>query len=73
MKAAIGDLLRIRGHHIGEADRDAEILEVRGDEGAPPYLVRWDDGHVGLMFPSPTPRSCTSWRGKRLVPPRLPS
>jgi hypothetical protein len=51
MKATVGDLLRIRGHHIGEADRDAEIIEVRGDDGTPPYLVRWDDGHVGLMFP----------------------
>ncbi len=51
MKAMVGDLLRIRGHHIGEADRDAEIIEVRGDDGTPPYLVRWDDGHVGLMFP----------------------
>ena len=51
MRATVGDLLRIRGHHIGEADRDAEILEVRGAEGAPPYLVRWEDGQVGLMFP----------------------
>ena len=51
MKAVVGDLLRIKGHHIGEADRDAEILEVRGEDGAPPFLVRWEDGHVGLMFP----------------------
>ena len=51
MKAVVGDLLRIRGHHIGEPDRDAEILEVRGEDGAPPFLVRWEDGHVGLMFP----------------------
>lgn len=51
MKAVVGDLLRIKGHHIGEPDRDAEILEVRGGDGAPPFLVRWEDGHVGLMFP----------------------
>ena len=24
---------------------------MRGAEGAPPYLVRWEDGQVGLMFP----------------------
>ena len=31
---------------------DAEILEVLGDEGGPPYLVRWeDDGHVSRFYP----------------------
>ena len=31
---------------------DAEILEVHGKDGGPPYLVRWsDDGHQSLMFP----------------------
>jgi hypothetical protein len=28
-----------------------EILEVRGGGGNPPYLVRFDDGHEGLVFP----------------------
>jgi len=53
MRATVGDRLVIKGHYVGEPDRDAEILEVRGDDGAPPYLVRWsDDGHEGLFFPS---------------------
>jgi hypothetical protein len=27
-------------------------LEVHGEKGEPPYLVRWaDDGHEGLIFP----------------------
>jgi hypothetical protein len=52
MKAAVGDRLVIKGHYVGQPDRDAEILEVHGDDGAPPYLVRWsDDGHEGLFFP----------------------
>lgn len=51
MRAVVGDLLRIKGHRIGEPDRDAEILEVHGADGAPPFLVRWEDGHEGLMFP----------------------
>ncbi len=39
---------------MGEVVRDAEILEVHGDDGAPPYVVRWsDDGHEGLVFPGP--------------------
>lgn len=52
VKASVGDRLVIKGHHVGEPDRDAEIVEVRGSDGGPPYLVRWsDDGHVGLVFP----------------------
>jgi len=51
MHAQKGDRLVIRGHHVGELDRDGEILEV-GEHGGPPYLVRWsDDGHEGLIFP----------------------
>lgn len=54
MKAAAGDRIIIKGHHVGEHERDAEVLEVRGPDGEPPYLVRWDeDGHEGLFFPGP--------------------
>jgi hypothetical protein len=42
----------IRGHHLGEPDRDGEILEVLGQDGAPPYRVRWEDsGQVSELFP----------------------
>lgn len=52
MEARIGDHLVVRGHRVGEHDRQAEILEIRGTRGAPPYLVRWsEDGHEGLVFP----------------------
>jgi hypothetical protein len=52
MHASPGDRIIIKGHRIGEPDHDGEILEVRGRDGAPPYLVRWgDSGHVGLLFP----------------------
>lgn len=52
MRAKVGDRLVIRGHRVGEPERDARILEVRGEEGGPPYLVEWaDDGHVSLLFP----------------------
>jgi hypothetical protein len=53
LRAAEGDRLVVRGHRIGEPERDAEILEVFGDDGAPPYLVRWsDDGRVSRVYPS---------------------
>lgn len=52
MKAKVGDKLVIKGHRVGEHDRDAQIIEVRGADGGPPYVVRWsDDGHEGLFFP----------------------
>lgn len=52
MRAAVGDRLVVRAHRVGEHDRGAEILAVEGEDGGPPYLVRWDeDGHEGLMFP----------------------
>jgi hypothetical protein len=54
MRADVGDRLVVRSQHVGEAVKDAEILEVRGTDGAPPYLVRWsEDGHEGLVFPGP--------------------
>jgi hypothetical protein len=52
MRAQAGDRLVVRGHRVGEHERDAEILEVRGPEGTPPYIVRWSDtGDEGLVFP----------------------
>jgi Domain of unknown function (DUF1918) len=54
MYAAKGDRLVVHGPHVGDHDRDAEVLEVRGADGGPPYLVRWgDDGHESLLFPGP--------------------
>lgn len=53
MQAKVGETLVMKSHHVGEPDRTAEILEVRGEEGGPPFLVRFDDGHEGLVFPGP--------------------
>ena len=53
MFAQAGDRLVIHGHHVGERDREAEILEVRHEDGSPPYVVRWSDGQEGLVFPGP--------------------
>jgi hypothetical protein len=51
LRASPGDRLIVRGHHQGEPERDAEILEVLGKDGAPPYRVRWEDGHTAEIFP----------------------
>jgi hypothetical protein len=52
MQAKVGSRIVIRGHRVGEPDRDCEVLEVRGPDG--PFVVRWDDtGHETLLFPGP--------------------
>jgi Domain of unknown function (DUF1918) len=54
VQAAVGDQIVVNATHIDEPVREGEILEVRGADGAPPYLVRWSaDGHEGLVFPGP--------------------
>ena len=53
LRAAKGDRLIVHGHTLGEPVRDGEILEVHGDDGAPPFVVRWEDGHVSRLYPGP--------------------
>jgi hypothetical protein len=52
MKARVGDELIVKGQHVGDADRRGVITEVHGEAGAPPYVVRWSDGHESSFFPS---------------------
>jgi hypothetical protein len=51
MQAVVGDRLHVRGRVVGTSDQTYEIIEIRGQDGAPPYLVRHDDGHEALVFP----------------------
>ncbi|HWU45446.1 MAG TPA: DUF1918 domain-containing protein [Humibacter sp.] len=51
MQATVGERIVIRGKTVEVPDRHGEIVEVRGPDGTPPYLVRFDDGHETLVFP----------------------
>ncbi|HSJ72704.1 MAG TPA: CBS domain-containing protein [Miltoncostaeaceae bacterium] len=52
LTASPGDRLVIGPHHLGGQQRDAEILEARGDRGGPPFLVRWEDsGRISVLYP----------------------
>lgn len=53
MQANVGDQLVVESNRVGAPRQEGEIVEVHGDSGAPPYLVRWSDGHEGLLFPGP--------------------
>ncbi|MFM9371515.1 DUF1918 domain-containing protein [Streptomyces sp. Da 82-17] len=53
MRANVGDQLLVHTRAVGLRERTGEIVEVRGTDGAPPYLVRFDDGHETLVYPGP--------------------
>ncbi len=51
MHAQVGDALVAESNKVDASPRRGEIIEVRGADGAPPYVVRWSDGHEGLVYP----------------------
>lgn len=53
MRANRGDRLLVHGRVVGDHDREAEIVEVLGTDGEPPFRVRFDDGHEAVMSPGP--------------------
>ncbi|WP_030427781.1 DUF1918 domain-containing protein [Allokutzneria albata] len=53
MHASVGDRIRIHSRSVGVGERAGDILEVRGPDGAPPYKVRFGDGHESLVYPGP--------------------
>jgi hypothetical protein len=52
MKAEVGDELTVKGRHQGDEERHGKILEVHGQAGSPPYLVRWRDDRESIFFPT---------------------
>jgi hypothetical protein len=51
MHAKVGDHLVVEGRTDHDSRREGEVIEVRGEDGTPPYVVRWSDGHEGLTYP----------------------
>lgn len=52
MRARSGDHILVHGRKVGDPERSGVIVDVRGDNGAPPYIVRWDgDPGEHLLFP----------------------
>lgn len=52
MKAHVGDQLWPEG----DESRAGLIITVPDEDGQPPYVVRWPDGHLALVFPGPYTR-----------------
>ena len=55
---AVGDQVVIRGHATSAHERRGRIVEIRGEDGGPPYMVQWlddphDEPHSVMFFPGP--------------------
>ena len=53
MHAHPGDVLVVEGQTVGRQSRRGKIVEVRSEDGSPPYLVHWEDDHEALTYPGP--------------------
>ncbi|MFC8088355.1 DUF1918 domain-containing protein [Streptomyces sp. NPDC057340] len=53
MRASVGGRVQVHGKGAGNPDQVGEIIEVRGADGEPPYLLRFPDGRESLVFPGP--------------------
>lgn len=65
MKAQIGERLLFHGKKVGSADHTAKGCPGPRRRGAPPYLVRFDDGQERLIFPG---TDCQVLHGDRPEP-----
>jgi hypothetical protein len=72
--ASVGDRIHVNGTHVSDHERDGEILEVRGKDGTPPYVVRWfDSGHEALVFPGPDASIRPAGHGEKPGKPEQPA
>lgn len=46
MKTHHRDHIILAASHFDAPTRDGELLEIDGQDGEPPYLVRWADGQL---------------------------
>ena len=52
MIANVGDRIVLDPTPLGDTHRVGVIMDVRQDDGAPPYVVRWlEDGRTTMIFP----------------------
>jgi hypothetical protein len=52
MDVKIGDQIAVETEHVGEPERQGEILEVIEGDTAIRYRVKWHDGHESVFTPA---------------------
>ncbi|HEY5187360.1 MAG TPA: DUF1918 domain-containing protein [Actinomycetes bacterium] len=50
MQAQVGDKIHVPSRTVGTHERCGRIVEVRGRNGEPPYVVRWDNEDGDRLF-----------------------
>ncbi len=50
MQAQVGDKVHVPSRTVGTHERCGRIVEVRGPNGEPPYVVRWDGEDQDHLF-----------------------
>jgi Domain of unknown function (DUF1918) len=50
VQAEVGDKVTVTGQRSGDELRNGEIIKIEGENGSPPYLVRWQDGTESVVF-----------------------
>ncbi|GGK80281.1 dsRBD fold-containing protein [Ornithinimicrobium pekingense] len=53
MRARPGDRIVLAARHADDPARDGRVVEARGPDDGPPFVVEWSDGHTGLVYPGP--------------------
>ena len=56
MHAVAGDTIAVPGRTVGQPGRLGLVVEVKGEDGHPPYVIRWEDGHEAICYPGPETR-----------------
>jgi hypothetical protein len=52
MEAKRGDRIAVETEHVGEPEREGEILEIIEGSTTITYRIRWEDGRETLFSPS---------------------
>jgi hypothetical protein len=50
MKASVGDRVIVASNVLDRPARQGTVVEVRRDDGQPPYVVEWSDTHTTSVF-----------------------
>lgn len=51
-RVQVGDRLVLPARTVGGAPRTAIVVDVLGEGGLPPFLLRWEDGSETVVYPS---------------------
>jgi hypothetical protein len=52
MDVKAGDRIAVETEHVGEPERQGEVLEVIQGDTAIRYRVKWNDGHESVFTPA---------------------